>query len=252
MTFANTGYQILPVGFSTEKLKNLRRDVFHVHDYVSRKLGHARVTKDSELIEFHSKNSNMQYMCVKHCYRCPSLFSIAADSFWISLLSESFGFKYPFLEVEPQIRVDMPIEDQSMFAPHQDYVFNLGSVNSVTIWIPLQDTTIETGALVVQPGSHKHGILKNKEGLLNHDNQLPSVPCPLNFGEALIFDQKLVHMSGRNTSEKIRFSVQLRFTDFGCSKYFGEGLPINHRQSVIKYGEPYMTNFEHSPAGRAT
>jgi len=35
------------------------------------------------------------------------------------------------------------------FPAHQDFVYNHGSLNSVTVWIPLQDVSIEMGALEI-------------------------------------------------------------------------------------------------------
>ena len=49
----------------------------------------------------------------------------------------------------------------------------------------------------------------------------------LKLGQALIFSEFLVHTSGSNISDKIRFSVQLRFTDLSKKEYMLRGYPVN-------------------------
>lgn len=41
----------------------------------------------------------------------------------------------------------MPFDESYDFPWHQDYPYYLGSENSVTVWIALQDTTVEMGGL---------------------------------------------------------------------------------------------------------
>ena len=46
------------------------------------------------------------------------------------------------------------------------------------------------------------------------------------LGEALIFSEFLVHKSGKNVSNKIRFSVQLRLTDLMSREYMKRSYPV--------------------------
>ena len=45
-------------------------------------------------------------------------------------------------------------------------------------------------------------------------------------GEALIFSEFLVHRSGKNISDKIRFSIQLRLTDLLSNDYMKKNYPV--------------------------
>ena len=56
---------------------------------------------------------------------------------------------------------------------------------------------------MVSPGSHLKGIYPNKKGIIDNKFKFKYENCNVNFGEALIFDQKLVHKSGLNKSDKI-------------------------------------------------
>ena len=44
---------------------------------------------------------------------------------------------------------------------HQDYVAHQGSSNSITTWIPLQDTFKKIGSLNIIKGSHKKGFVRD-------------------------------------------------------------------------------------------
>ena len=48
----------------------------------------------------------------------------------------------------------------------------------------------------------------------------------MKLGQAVVFSEFLVHASGYNVSNKIRFSVQLRFTDLLSKEYMLRGYPV--------------------------
>lgn len=90
------------------------------------------------------------------------------------------------------------------------------SVTTLTVWCPLQDTTAANGTLHIVPGSHK----------LTPDVATPSEPpffssfetelveqylepIDVKAGEALIFDDSLIHWSPENLSDAPRRAVQI-------------------------------------------
>ena len=89
--------------------------------------------------------------------------------------------------------------------------------------------------MLVVPGSHTNGTFPNVQGIIPNNFKFDFVSVPLKLGEALIFNQKLVHQSGVNISDKIRFSIQLRYTDLGCPHYAQRGYPLNHKFTTEKY-----------------
>lgn len=118
------------------------------------------------------------------------------------------------------VRADMPDDEKWSFPPHQDYPFNRGSLNSITIWIPFQDTPDNIGPLNVVPASHNDGERAENNSLLINpptDNLYKSVP--MKTGDLLVFSQFLIHKSGRNCSDKIRFSLQVRFNDLSQPEF---------------------------------
>ena len=59
--------------------------------------------------------------------------------------------------------------------------------------------------------------------IIKNNKKFKFTDVPLNFGEAVVFSQFLVHKSGYNLSDTVRFSVQLRLTDLAQKEYAKRG-----------------------------
>ena len=98
----------------------------------------------------------------------------------------------------------------------------------LTVWYPLMDTDEENGCLQVIPGSHRG------EDLLTHcpggkkvlgSLHIPesefeagkAVPVPLKKGDALFMTKYTIHSSLPNISDRVRFSLDLRYNPIGQS-----------------------------------
>jgi phytanoyl-CoA hydroxylase len=101
--------------------------------------------------------------------------------------------------------------------PHQDWRSMQGSLNAIVIWVPLADVHKELGALEVIPGSHLGGLLESHEdewyrrieGL--DDEKYQSIE--VNAGDVLFFSSFVVHRSGNNVTDSIRWSCHFRYND---------------------------------------
>uniref|UniRef100_A0AAZ3QAG9 Uncharacterized protein n=1 Tax=Oncorhynchus tshawytscha TaxID=74940 RepID=A0AAZ3QAG9_ONCTS len=103
---------------------------------------------------------------------------------------------------------------------HQD--MSWGPVLSV--WLALDDSLAENGALKVIPGSHCSGMLPHQlasrpGNMLSVNQEIPeelvqtdsALLCPLLAGQMSIHDGFLVHASDPNTSQKRRCGFVLRY-----------------------------------------
>ncbi len=230
MSYDQTGYSIVKIPELEQSLKELRQEIFTCFSTIRG----TPVTTDAELIEFYKQDQPRQYLGVRHARNCFGMMQLGGSRLIFDKLISDFGFKFPTHDVQPGLRCDMPVEDQRIFFQHQDYTHNIGSDNSVTVWIPLQDTNEEQGALLVAPGTHKLGPIDNIGGIIPAEHKFDLQPCPIKFGEALIFDQKLVHQSGRNISKDVRFSIQMRVSDLGCPDYRARDFAINNVPTNVK------------------
>ena len=110
-----------------------------------------------------------------------------------------------------------------------------GSYNGITIWIPLQETPTLLGPLEVIPGSHREGLLpKNDATDVKRSELTPMrdddefVTIPLGAGQARVFSNFLIHRSGPNRSNMVRFSIQVRFNDLASPEYARRKFTLDH------------------------
>jgi hypothetical protein len=103
---------------------------------------------------------------------------------------------------------------ESALAPHQDWtIVDETKALALNIWVPLCDTNTENGTLHVLPGSHAH-ILPLRAPTLPfffsgaEEVLMPYlIPLSVQAGQAVILNQRLVHYSSPNLSDKVRIAI---------------------------------------------
>jgi hypothetical protein len=102
-------------------------------------------------------------------------------------------------------------DEKSVLKMHQDMTLVDESLyTGINIWIPLIDLTNTNGAIEVLPKSHR--LFKTYRGASLpdiYDGIEPSVykvmrPCYLKGGQAIVFDQSIIHYSPANLSDQAR------------------------------------------------
>jgi hypothetical protein len=108
--------------------------------------------------------------------------------------------------------------DKTFATPwHVDAFYWRNTRPKLSVWIPLDDAAAENGTLTVVPGSHKKDWQMVKKGLANgefHDEISEAdwregdvVTCAIKRGTGIIFSDRLVHGSTRNTAGKDRYAI---------------------------------------------
>lgn len=121
-----------------------------------------------------------------------------------------------------RIRPKLPNWHHGEVPWHQDSGYFLAHCDNqliVTCWVALTDSTLANGCLYVLPKMHRQGILRHYTGghagfleIANKD--LPSVqPVPLEMtaGSVLFMTNLTPHSSYENTTDTVRWSVDLRY-----------------------------------------
>jgi ectoine hydroxylase-related dioxygenase (phytanoyl-CoA dioxygenase family) len=104
-----------------------------------------------------------------------------------------------------------------------------GSLNAMIIWVPLLDIGKELGALEIVPRSHLLGLLESVENDWYRtikdaaDEQYVSVEATA--GDALFFSAFLLHRSGNNTTDAIRWSCHFRYNDLSERTFIDRKYP---------------------------
>jgi len=142
-----------------------------------------------------------------------------SDFACVSDLIKHVGAIVGYREVKPKaarFRMDQPRDLRYLAVWHQDHAYVGGSVDTVTAWVPLQDVDWTMGPLLVAPKSHLFGPRP-------HTRIVGNRKCPeelnlsdlhavqLRRGDVLLFHSLLLHSGQPNLSDRVRYSVQVRY-----------------------------------------
>ncbi|MCB0754795.1 MAG: phytanoyl-CoA dioxygenase family protein [Flavobacteriales bacterium] len=108
----------------------------------------------------------------------------------------------------------MPSENSDLVL-HQDWtIVDEEKYVAINCWVPLCDTDVNNGTLMVVPGSHYANFPVHRAPTLDfffngNDDLVREKLVPMNAkaGEAVILNQSLIHYSPPNRSEKIRKAI---------------------------------------------
>jgi hypothetical protein len=118
----------------------------------------------------------------------------------------------------PRIKFPAANDDWSETFAHQDFPYIQGSLDTVTVWMPLGDCSRTDGSLEVLAGSHLSGAYPLITG--------PRFPCTAATvgnederwrgadyaaGDVVLFSSLTVHRARPNHGETVRISVDCRF-----------------------------------------
>ncbi len=133
--------------------------------------------------------------------------------------------------------------DQALFKPpfgnatswHIDNPYwSFFSKNAVSIWVALDDATLENGCLYYLPGTHKTarydnvGIGQNQRDLFKHYpewTQIPSVAAPAKAGWAVVHNGLTAHGAGANMTNGPRRAM-------ACA-YMPDGSTFNGQKNIM-------------------
>lgn len=117
---------------------------------------------------------------------------------------------------------------------HQDWRSIQGSLDSVVVWLPLVDIDRNLGALEIIPGSHRWGLLA-ADLIDGYGHIVSEVAAQLDLsalrsveleqGDALFFSTFLVHQSGTNVTDAIRWSCHFRYNNLSEPTFVARGFP---------------------------
>jgi len=125
----------------------------------------------------------------------------------------------PLFATYNRCRLDLPKDDRRNVKWHQEVFYSIPKSEFLQTWSPLiRDTTIENGSIEICPTSHKNGIadqsydqnsntptpytVKEKEIEKYHP-----IRTEMKLGDFMIFNSRLIHRSGVNSSKETRFSL---------------------------------------------
>jgi phytanoyl-CoA dioxygenase PhyH len=171
--------------------------------------------------------------CGKQIQHLISLHRLGTDPRVIDQL-KALGLALPCISARPVVffnsRHLAKREEYWRLSAHQDWRSSQGSLDAVTIWVPLVDIDESLGALQVIPGSHKWGLLESESvsyyGKISKEiTEGEFLPVVVERGDALVFSSFLVHRSGTNSTESIRWSIHFRYNNLSEQTFIDRGYP---------------------------
>ena len=241
--FQRNGYVIVKNFFAKDVLDQIVSDVKSVFQIKLESDNIQYKNEDIELIKYYQTHSDGFIGCMREIQKLPLIHNLGTTKRVIEILNK-IGLRKPVVSQEPIIMLNNEETSRKTgdwkTPVHQDWRSRQGSLNSITCWIGLKDVTKELGPVEIIPGSHLKGLLPaEKDDWYMHIpekywKEEDFISVPINAGDAIIFSQLLVHRSGTNVSDKMRYSLQYRYDDI-FEKTFVERNYPNSRGSQPSY-----------------
>jgi hypothetical protein len=156
----------------------------------------------------------------------------------IKTICGSFIVKSPGPESAMCVHQDMTLVDESKFT-------------GINIWVPLIDLTATNGVIQVLPGSHRMYPTYRGSTIPGIYDEVSEQIKPyleslyLKAGEAVFFDQSIIHYSDANLSDEVRIVTNTYFTHKDAAfrtaywnKDFGK------KVELFDQADTFMTDFE--------
>ena len=104
-----------------------------------------------------------------------------------------------------------------------------GSLNATVVWVPLVDIDTKLGTLQLIPGSHLLGLQDSEEDewfrRIEHTSDDQYISVEVKAGDALFFSAFLIHRSGDNITDSIRWSCHFRYNDLNEQTFIDRKYP---------------------------
>jgi ectoine hydroxylase-related dioxygenase (phytanoyl-CoA dioxygenase family) len=236
--YKKNGYVLLENFIGPDEIDTIRNEAKMIFSIQLKRLGLIESMDVSErefeqaLYKLFELDIQLLMHCGKQLQHLISLHRLALSEKIISTLKE-LGISFPIINIRPVIFFNNPKvgkkEVDHKKPAHQDFRTTQGSIDSIVVWIPLIDIPKKLGALEIIPGSHMNGLMnyENDEGYHTlksvKDDEFISVE--VKKGDALFFSTLLVHQSGNNITDEIRWSCHFRYNNINDPTFIERGFP---------------------------
>ncbi|XP_029918146.1 uncharacterized protein LOC115366715 [Myripristis murdjan] len=229
-----------------------------------------------EYTQYSLHNVHLQYQWVMGLAKHPRVLQVVQAVLGddVILLDSRFICKYPALKAnipskhaddsivtseEEEVKEDMTTQENGLpyVAWHQDMRYwGIAGGPVLSVWLALDDSLKENGALQVIPGSHDSGMLPHRlavmpGNMLSVNQEIPeelvepekAVLCPLLAGQMSVHDGLLVHASDPNTSQKRRCGYVIRYVPTCAYPIQDPDRPRKFHATMLVSGTDQFKNF---------
>jgi phytanoyl-CoA hydroxylase len=236
--YFENGYLIFRNLFDSNKIQNIYSQAYNIYLKQMINLNLINNNKiNNHIFEYKMKilfetHNDTFINCGKQCQHIIDLWRLSLDKKIIDTI-KVLGVENPIVCTRPVLFSNskhISKSDINHSVPaHQDWASMQGSINSIVCWIPLIDIDQELGAISFVPKSHKLGLLSKKKnsgfGLVDKFSENDFISVNVNQGDAIFFSSFLVHKSGNNVTNHIRWSTHFRYNDLNEKTFTNRGFP---------------------------
>jgi ectoine hydroxylase-related dioxygenase (phytanoyl-CoA dioxygenase family) len=249
--YRENGYVVLTDLHSDDEVVRAREEVFALFARRFADLNADDLREERLLEHYYESERDRWRECARRMWDLLGVYSLAASPA-VNQVLRTLGLREPIISTRPEVRTDMPGDQQYMQPWHQDWRYGQGSANAVTIWTPLRDVGVENGTIDVMPRTHLLGYLETEEltdprrfSIVDPlIDDLPYEPAEMRLGEAIVFSQLLVHRSGFNRSGRARVTIQTRFSDAAEPEFVRNGYPTPQGSALVWDAPPSRADAE--------
>jgi hypothetical protein len=240
-TLEKEGFCHLPGALPKAKIQQLRHDAKMAFVTQMEAAGVVPESIEDEtlfskaMFRFFEQDPNRFIGAAKLCQHLISLHQLSLSDEVLAILKEGAGLNFPTISTRPTMFFNSKHLAKSegiwKTPPHQDWRSIQGSLNSLVVWIPLLNLDKALGTLEVVPKSHHDGLLESTEDDFYRTVGREKYPdstfrsIEVEAGDCLIFSTFLVHRSGNNTTDRIRWSCHFRYNDMKERTFVDRAFP---------------------------
>ncbi len=235
-SYTTQGYLVLPHLLSEEDLLPAQRAMEEkVEEIAAEMLAHGLIrdafpeaTFESRLALLFKGLQDSEFLAYGRSWRerRPGYYRLMANNKILDAVESLIGgeiFANPVYNTRPKV----PGVAAGAVPWHQDKSYWPGANANpvITVWIPLVDATTENGCLHIWPRTHRTPVLSyhteevtgtgytelDERHLQRHRKRTEPVALPVTRGTAILFNDRCIHSSTPNQSDRVRWSVDLRY-----------------------------------------
>ena len=237
-SFQQEGYLIVPDVFDPADLEPIRQELHREINRKARELQaegrlsdlHEDLDLDHQISAIRKDSEEAGRALLKHLigdngggYFSPAVFDLIVNPKLMAPVASLLGSE-ELITSTYRIRPKLPNLGSGNVPWHQDGGYLSSHCDQeliITCWVPLVDATQENGCMEILPRTHQERIIKHHAGgnadfLVIRDEDLPDDPskaitatCPR--GGVVFMTSRTPHCSTPNTSDVIRWSLDLRY-----------------------------------------
>jgi ectoine hydroxylase-related dioxygenase (phytanoyl-CoA dioxygenase family) len=239
--YRSDGYAIFRGAIAAGDLEAVTEDIYGVFARRSRSVGRD-VANDTGhqafsdlLLDLFSSNRDAYLAAAKQAQYLASVHALGVSGPILRLLHD-IGIEVPSQSTRPVIHFmadGLRIEGGYHKTPaHQDWRSVQGSLDGVTLWLPLYDVGLNDYPLEIVPGSHRRGLLPSTDDPFGHRiaegevDERAFQPIPMSAGDVAVFSGFLVHRTGAKGGRRVRIALSYRFNNAAEPSYVERNYPI--------------------------